>query len=389
MTKPAAAREETNGDELLKAVLRAHRELLSRGGEPKIIARVLELVGRAAQADRVYVFQFRSDERGALLASQRHEWNAAGVSAQVNNPHLQNIPMREAGYGRWLDLFATYQPVAGHIRTFPEGEQRILDEQDIGSLVVLPIYAGALLWGFVGFDDCKTDRVWTDAEVGILLSLAISLGATLLPIYKDSADVFDRPTTNSRISAYAAIAGCLILPGADDDDTMRSGGFSQQAIEARIRTLVRTHQFLRDRTAETFVRLDDYLVWLEDHLHLTTRERGVRTTILARETHRIHVSSEGLPAIGLLVTERLSTIRERDRRAGRLSRLTVAVRREGRHATISVEGFDDGGEQVELTVATTTSGHLLERRLLSYLDGCVSGSRTDRVSTIATFPVVT
>lgn len=207
MTMTDATPGITDDHRLLEAVLRANQELPGSGGDPKVLARVLELVGRAARVDRVYIFQFRSDQRSTILANQRLEWSAADVAPQIDNPELQDIPMREAGYGRWLDQFVAYLPVAGRISSFPARERRILEDQGIRSLVVLPIYADALLWGFVGFDDCSTDRVWTDAEVNLLLSLAISLGAALVPVRGRPVDTFGRATTNSRISSYAAIAG--------------------------------------------------------------------------------------------------------------------------------------------------------------------------------------
>lgn len=378
----------TDDHRLLEAVLHANQELPGSGGDPRVLARVLELVGRAAMVDRVYIFQFRSDQRSTILANQRFEWSAADVTPQIDNPELQDIPMREAGYGRWLDQFVAYLPVAGRIATFPEREQRILDEQGIRSLVVLPIYADALLWGFVGFDDCSTDRVWTDAEVNLLLSLAISLGAALVPVHERPIDTFGRATTNSRISSYAAIAGGLIVPDSGAAHTTSSDGFSYRTVETRLRTLVRTHQYLQTRTGEDLLPLGEYLVALQDHFHLVTRDNGVRTAVLAPEARRVHVWSEVLPAIGLLVTERLANVREADANAGRLDQLIVTVLVDRSRATVFIEGFDEGGSQRDLAVASSTAGLLFERRLLSYLDGHVAGPRTGASSSVATFPVV-
>ncbi|MFW5745476.1 MAG: GAF domain-containing protein [Spirochaetota bacterium] len=373
---------------LLEAVLRANQELPGSGGDPQTVAGVIELVGRAARVDRVYIFQFRSDESSTIVANQRFEWSAADVTPQIDNPDLQDVPMREAGYGRWLDRFAAYLPVAGRIAAFPDGERHMLEKQGIRSLVVLPIYADALLWGFVGFDDCTTDRLWTDAELNLLLSLAISLGAALVSAPEQAADTSDRARTNSRISGYAAIAGGLVLSDAESDDAASSAAFSRRAVEARIRALVRTHQYLKTRAGDDHEPLVDYLVALQDHFHLITRDDGVRTAVLAPRAHDVHVRSETLPAIGLLVTERLATVHEADASAGTLDHLVVTVLVDGSRATISIAGFDENGHHVDLTVSTTASGMLFERRLQSYLGGQVTGPRTGASSSVATFPVV-
>ena len=46
------------------------------------------------------------------------------------------------------------------------------------------------------------------------------------------------------------------------------------------------------------------------------------------------------------------------------------------------------GRSLDLTVASSTTGLLFERRLLGYLDGQVTGPRTGASSSVATFPVV-
>ena len=58
--------------------------------------------------------------------------------------------------------------------------QAILIEQDIVSLMVVPVHVEERLWGFFGFDNCHTEYTWGEGERAILASLAASLGAAVL-----------------------------------------------------------------------------------------------------------------------------------------------------------------------------------------------------------------
>src|SRR3712207_9218635 len=65
---------------------------------------VLKRLGEAAEASRVYIFENYVGEDGELWATQRYEWVAPGVSAQIDNPALKAFPYRAAGFRRWVEV---------------------------------------------------------------------------------------------------------------------------------------------------------------------------------------------------------------------------------------------------------------------------------------------
>ena len=120
---------------------------------------VLERLGRATGASRVYIFENHLGEDGEVWGTQRYEWVAPGVSAQMDNPLMEAIPYRAAGYGRWLELLGRGESVYGHTREFPEVERPELKAQDILSIAVVPIFVEERWWGQIGFDECARARV--------------------------------------------------------------------------------------------------------------------------------------------------------------------------------------------------------------------------------------
>ena len=353
--------------ELLEEIMTIHREVGSIGNAPEMIPRILRRVGKIVSVDRAYVFQIHAGSGNRILASQRFEWSVDGVESQIGNASLQNIPLREAGYARWLDRFIAYRPVYGTVETFPEPERRLLQDQDICSLVVLPIYTDTMLWGFVGFDDCTTGRVWSAAEVDILLSLAISLGAVLPPQSRSLIDKapFRRRSTNARISGYATLAGSLLW--LDDDEGLLGpkSAFSERRLEARIRSLVRTHRFLQPRAGSETVVLEDYLLSLQDHFDLITQERQVKTTVAVVGAAATTVDAEIIFALGMLISERLCSARwDTDRP---VDHMTISAECTGARACVRVQGYDGAGRPVKLQCGASVSGRLFERRLLGHI----------------------
>ena len=288
---------------LLDAVLSAHQRLLLERCNPAAIPPVLAAVGAAARVDRVYVFQFRSDQGGTIRASHRYEWRAADVTAQIDNPGLQDIAMVDSGYGRWVEQFRAYRPVHGPVVQFPQSEQNLLDEQQILSLMVLPIFTDSTLWGFVGFDDCRRARVWTTAELDLLLSLAISLGAALVCAADAPGRAGDAPqaSTNSRIAAYAAISGGLLWFDANPDAGSAPAEGSVSAVEARIRTLVATHRFLQSRGAVDAVPIDHFLAAMKESFRRTAEDRRIRVELPKVPEDDALVKVDILPAVGMLI----------------------------------------------------------------------------------------
>ncbi|ACB73658.1 hybrid sensor histidine kinase/response regulator [Opitutus terrae] len=154
-------------DRLLTATSLAAATLVG-GTDAASFRAALRVLGEAAEVDRVYVFEIRREADGRALCSQRHEWCAPGVTPQINNPDLQDLPLAEAGYGRWLQRFTADQPVFGEVSGFPAAERQFLEAQSIVSLVVMPVQIDRALWGFIGFDDCSGRIKWTRGAIECL-----------------------------------------------------------------------------------------------------------------------------------------------------------------------------------------------------------------------------
>ncbi len=165
-------------DRLLGATADAMGILLSGRDLNEIVGAALATLGQAVAADRVYIFENHSDPAtGAPLMNQLYEWTADSTTPQIDNPELQNLSYA-AFFPRWHSTLAAGPAIKGLVREFPETERLILEPQAIRSILVLPIRLDDCFWGFIGFDDCHTDRVWTALEENILRNAGAALGHT-------------------------------------------------------------------------------------------------------------------------------------------------------------------------------------------------------------------
>ncbi len=188
---------------LLEAVALTSTTLLANRLEPTAWGNILAALGSAANVDRCYIFQVHPHPvLGTPAVSQAAEWNSGTATPQIHNPQLQNFSLHENGYGRWLPELLAGHVISGSVRDFPAEEQPMLIAQEIRSLVVVPIFAGERLAGFMGFDACHEDRVWESWEISILRSAAANIG--LRQIVQNEADDLRLARDEAHHAAIAA-----------------------------------------------------------------------------------------------------------------------------------------------------------------------------------------
>jgi PAS domain S-box-containing protein len=190
---------------LLEAVATTSASLLASRLEPNVWGDILTALGTAANADRCYLFQIHEHPvLGTPTMSQTAEWNSGTAAAQIQNPQLQNFSFHENGYDRWLPELLAGHVISGTVADFPASEQPMLIAQQIRSLVVVPIFTGEQLTGFIGFDACHEDRVWKNWEISILRSAAANIG--LRQVVQNEADALLLARDEARQAAQAADA---------------------------------------------------------------------------------------------------------------------------------------------------------------------------------------
>ena len=62
----------------------------------------------------------------------------------------------------------------------PQAFRSVLEPQGVKGMLHCAIMDQGVFWGYVGFDECKTTRLWTQSQVSLLEFLAQVLAVFLI-----------------------------------------------------------------------------------------------------------------------------------------------------------------------------------------------------------------
>ena len=160
---------------ILQAVSAGAGRLLLDPFAASAVRALLEELGRAAEVSRAYVFQNLPQDSGPPLHSLRYEWCAEGITPSPDISDLDAIPY----FDHWDQRLPTGEVINAHVTALSDTARALLEPQGNLSLLVVPIFAGTAWWGFLGFDETRYEREWSQAEIEALRAAAGILGASI------------------------------------------------------------------------------------------------------------------------------------------------------------------------------------------------------------------
>ncbi|MEG1779131.1 MAG: diguanylate cyclase, partial [Oscillospiraceae bacterium] len=141
------------------------------------INQILEMIGQAYDVSRVYVFETSDDGK---YCSNTFEWCNNGVTSQMNN--LQNLSFEDdlVGFFEIFDENGVFY--CQNIKMLNKELYSILEMQGVVSVLQCFIKEDGCFKGYVGFDECKTSRYWTEEQVDSLTMVSNVLSTFLLKL---------------------------------------------------------------------------------------------------------------------------------------------------------------------------------------------------------------
>ena len=126
------------------------------------VQKSLQMLGEAIRVNRVYIFEFSEDKKEM---SNTYEF-CINAESQIDN--LQNISTDDFQW--WMDNLKRKKNIIIKDVSKLDNERLrdVLSVQEIKSLLVVSLYHGEELLGFMGFDDTIKIRDWNEEDVTIL-----------------------------------------------------------------------------------------------------------------------------------------------------------------------------------------------------------------------------
>ncbi len=167
---------------LLSAAATIGQHLLAAAHPEECLDEVVNLMGKASGQDRAYYFVRHGGTSDTdALFNLRYEWVREGVAPQIANPELQNLCMAVVAPYSYVKL-CRGEDVCAQVRDLSGDERALLEAQGIRSLLLVPVVVDGVLDGFIGFDNCTDEYVWTGGDRAALAVVAAELGAAFLRV---------------------------------------------------------------------------------------------------------------------------------------------------------------------------------------------------------------
>ena len=147
------------------------------------------MLGEAVGVDRVYLWRNHT-RNGELYCTQLYEWSGNAEPLQ-NTEFTQDVSYNER-FPEWKETLIKGNCVNDLVQNLSPETQSQLNPQGILSILLVPVFLNGEFWGFLGFDDCHNERVFSENAVLILRSASLLIANILL---------HNQKTTNIRSSA--------------------------------------------------------------------------------------------------------------------------------------------------------------------------------------------
>lgn len=167
-------------DKLLQGISEATKALISTLDNESGYLNALEILGKSAEVDRVYIYEHKTDsENGEMYFSLCYEWAADPLNSQLNDKSLKKVSYDRFKPLDFYSYFVNGLTMKYVIKDLSEDVQNVFIDRNIKSIILVPILVDEQYWGFIGFDECHHDRIWTDSEESLLITMASTLGAVI------------------------------------------------------------------------------------------------------------------------------------------------------------------------------------------------------------------
>lgn len=146
--------------------------LLLESTSPKMLEKSLDVLREVTNSDRVYLYKNEKKD-GDLYLEPVSEVTGEGIELGFSERE-KRIKYSEIPW--WRKKLSEGEIIHAKVEELPDPEQSILKDQQVKSVLVIPISVGHEWYGYVGFADTQEERTWHEDEISLLKTAAGILG---------------------------------------------------------------------------------------------------------------------------------------------------------------------------------------------------------------------
>jgi len=220
-------------DILLSGANKAADYLLAANCCADGIISAMTSLGKATDVDRTFIYELRKIDGFSCLMNLCYEWfkDDQFVLSKRSDHFLQKHLLKE-----WQDQLENGECIVGTFSSFSESEARILKQNNILSLLIIPIFVEKQLWGLLDFEDCQSEYQWSESEISILTSATRNIGNTIMRFHVTDlreASRLEIENMNCELKQAIKLSGQMAIKA---DEAHRSRGEFLANVSHEIRT---------------------------------------------------------------------------------------------------------------------------------------------------------
>lgn len=126
----------------------------------------MQIIGEAANVDRMRIWK-NFDAEGKLYCKEIYQW-IAHKNSYDGKQHITMLNYDDMLY--FKKKFVGRDIISAHTDQLPEQDRKLLSAQGIYSVLAMPIYLQDQFWGFISYNNCQSERIFSDVEEKMLIS---------------------------------------------------------------------------------------------------------------------------------------------------------------------------------------------------------------------------
>ncbi|MCL2834326.1 MAG: GAF domain-containing protein, partial [Treponema sp.] len=135
------------------------------------------MLGEAVGVDRVYLWRNHTKD-GELYCTQMYEWSE-GAEPLQDSEYTVDVSYNEK-CPEWKETLIKGNCINDLVSNMSVQTQSRLAPQGVLSVLIVPVFLRNEFWGFLGFDDCHTKRVFSKNAESILRSASLLIANVML-----------------------------------------------------------------------------------------------------------------------------------------------------------------------------------------------------------------
>jgi PAS domain S-box-containing protein len=139
----------------------------------QLFAETFSAIGKATNVDHIYYYE---NDLSTQLIRQKYKWGRDKIPLQITA--LKTFSHRDLK--EIIEAAKLKKPLKSFTRNLEDGSlKKLLVVNEIKSIIIWPLYLYNKFSGFIGFDSCTNERIWTEDEINIFQILANNISSVI------------------------------------------------------------------------------------------------------------------------------------------------------------------------------------------------------------------